>query len=124
MALSSHNLIYLAIKKIDITSRFQLKLFTTKGEIQRVIIFEQPLFETWITHPPCRRHNTILMFYTTSESNNSKINLDRRTPTALGDMGTTSDADLHFIHSSPSNSDNSLYRVAKQVQSIWYQIYL
>src|SRR3954463_6374959 len=53
----------------------------------------------------------------------SKINLDRRTPTALGDMGTTSDADLHFIHSSPSNSDNSLYRVAKQVQSIWYQIY-
>src|ERR1043165_9221547 len=99
-----------------------------KGGIQRVIIFEQLLFKTWITHPPCRQHNTILMFYMTSESNNfysnSKINLDRRTLTALGDLGTTSDADLHFIHSSPSNSDNSLYRVAKQVQSIWYQIYL
>src|SRR4051812_12166262 len=114
MALSSHNLIYLAIKRIDITSRFQLKYFTTKGDIQRVRIFEQPLLKTWITHPPCRQHNTILMFYTTSESNNfylnCKINIDRRTPTALGDLGTTSDADLHFIRSSPLNSENSLYR--------------
>src|SRR4051812_40848136 len=103
MALSSHNLIYLE--------------FTTKGDIQRVIIFEQPLFKTWITHPPCRRYNMILMFYTTSESNkfylNSKINLDRRTPTALGDFGTTSDADLHFIRSSPLDYENSLYRFAK-----------
>src|SRR3954465_15883773 len=100
MALSSHNLIYLE--------------FTTKGDIQRVIIFEQPLFKMWITHPPCIRHNTILLFYMTSELNkfysNSKINLDRRMPTALGDLGTTSDADLYFIRSSPLNSENSLYR--------------
>src|SRR3954470_11619527 len=99
-----------------------------KGDIQRVIIFEQPLFKTWITHPPCRRHNMILMFYTTSESNkfylNYKINLDRRTPTTLGDLGTTSDADLHFIRSSPSDSENSPYRFANNYQSICYQLYL
>src|SRR3954471_24920958 len=72
--------------------------------------------DRWIRHPLCRRHNMILMFYTTSESNkfylNYKINLDRRTPTTWGDLGTTSDADLHFIRSSPLNSENSLYRFA------------
>jgi len=34
------------------------------------------------------------------------------TPATWGDLGTTFDAGSHFIRSSPSDSENSLYRFA------------